>query len=77
MWLPQPVQASFLAHPEGYEARRYCWLSVQKGMLVSFLAPVAALITVTLPTYLESLISSLRGFDFFFFFVEIVELLGH
>jgi hypothetical protein len=36
-----------MVHPRGYEFRRYCWLSIQKGMLVSYLVPVAFLITVS------------------------------
>lgn len=40
------LQLSYMVHPRGYEFRRYCWLSIQKGMLVSYLVPVAFLITV-------------------------------
>ncbi|KAK8760269.1 hypothetical protein V5799_028464, partial [Amblyomma americanum] len=38
------VLLSVLVNPRGYEARRYCWLSIQRGMLLSFIVPISILI---------------------------------
>ncbi|XP_050734701.1 uncharacterized protein LOC127007598 [Eriocheir sinensis] len=38
------VVISYVVNPEGYETRRYCWMSVERGMLVSFIVPVCSLI---------------------------------
>ncbi|KAK8394894.1 hypothetical protein O3P69_005996 [Scylla paramamosain] len=40
------VVVSYVVNPEGYETRRYCWMSVERGMLVSFIVPVCSLILV-------------------------------
>lgn len=40
------VVVSYVVNPEGYETRRYCWMSVERGMLVSFIVPVCTLILV-------------------------------
>ncbi|GLH11819.1 Brain-specific angiogenesis inhibitor 1 [Gryllus bimaculatus] len=36
--------ACYGADPHCYETRRFCWVSVERGMLLSFLLPVGALI---------------------------------
>ncbi|CAN7983724.1 unnamed protein product [Ixodes hexagonus] len=40
------VVLSFVVNPRGYEIRRYCWLSIQRGMLLSFIVPISILILV-------------------------------
>ncbi|XP_029850961.2 adhesion G-protein coupled receptor D1 [Ixodes scapularis] len=40
------VVLSFVVNPRGYEIRRYCWLSIQRGMLLSFIVPISILIVV-------------------------------
>ncbi|XP_042216691.1 adhesion G protein-coupled receptor B1-like [Homarus americanus] len=40
------VVVSYVVNPNGYETRRYCWMSVERGMLVSFIVPVCTLILV-------------------------------
>ncbi|XP_064471630.1 adhesion G protein-coupled receptor L3-like [Ornithodoros turicata] len=40
------VLLSFVVNPRGYEVRRYCWLSIQRGMLLSFIVPISILIVV-------------------------------
>ncbi|XP_069161969.1 uncharacterized protein [Procambarus clarkii] len=40
------VVVSYVVNPGGYETRRYCWMSVERGMLVSFIVPVCSLILV-------------------------------
>lgn len=40
------VTISFTINPRGYETRRYCWLSIQRGMLISFIVPMSLLILI-------------------------------
>jgi len=35
-------------NPHGYETEHYCWMSVARGMLLSYMIPVASLILVGL-----------------------------
>ncbi|XP_046400378.1 uncharacterized protein LOC124166750 [Ischnura elegans] len=45
--LPAPIlYACYNWNSRGYEWRHYCWLSVEGGMVLSFLAPVATLILI-------------------------------
>ncbi|KAJ4436064.1 hypothetical protein ANN_18691, partial [Periplaneta americana] len=40
------VLMCYALNPKGYETHRYCWMSVVRGMLLSYMAPVASLIVV-------------------------------
>ncbi|XP_034244122.1 cadherin EGF LAG seven-pass G-type receptor 3-like isoform X2 [Thrips palmi] len=40
------VSAMYAAQPRSYETHRYCWMAVQRGMLLTFVAPVTLMITV-------------------------------
>uniref|UniRef100_T1ITI7 G-protein coupled receptors family 2 profile 2 domain-containing protein n=1 Tax=Strigamia maritima TaxID=126957 RepID=T1ITI7_STRMM len=40
------VVITFIVNPRGYETRTYCWLSIERGMLLSFIVPVSALIMI-------------------------------
>ncbi len=41
------LQMSYLINPDGYETRHYCWMSIEKGMVISFIVPVFLLIAVS------------------------------
>lgn len=41
------LQFSFLTSSNSYETFEYCWMSVQRGMIVNFMIPISALIVVT------------------------------
>ncbi|XP_054159786.1 adhesion G protein-coupled receptor B3-like [Oppia nitens] len=38
------VLISYYLNPEGYETKRYCWMSIEGGMQYSFIVPVSTLI---------------------------------
>ncbi|KDR13293.1 brain-specific angiogenesis inhibitor 1-like isoform X2 [Zootermopsis nevadensis] len=38
------VLVCYTVNPRGYETRHYCWMSVERGMLLSYMTPVASLI---------------------------------
>ncbi|CAG2104217.1 unnamed protein product [Medioppia subpectinata] len=38
------VLVSYYLNPEGYETKRYCWMSIEGGMQYSFIVPVSVLI---------------------------------
>ncbi|RWS10220.1 hypothetical protein B4U79_13257 [Dinothrombium tinctorium] len=38
------VASSYFLNPVGYEYRRYCWMSIEGGMMYSFIVPVSLLI---------------------------------
>ncbi|XP_047118420.1 cadherin EGF LAG seven-pass G-type receptor 3-like [Schistocerca piceifrons] len=38
------VLGCYLFNPHSYETRRFCWMSVERGMMFSYLVPVASLI---------------------------------
>ncbi|XP_023703884.1 adhesion G-protein coupled receptor D2 isoform X2 [Cryptotermes secundus] len=38
------VTMCYALNPHGYETHRYCWMSVVRGMLLSYMVPVASLI---------------------------------
>lgn len=40
------VVLTFAVNPRGYEIRKYCWLSIERGMLISYIVPIFCLITV-------------------------------
>lgn len=40
------VIISFVVNPRGYETSRYCWLSIHRGMVLSFVVPVTFLIMI-------------------------------
>jgi hypothetical protein len=40
------MQVCYVLNPHGYETHHYCWMSVERGMLLSYMAPVASLILV-------------------------------
>jgi len=40
------VLLSYLSNPTGYDIKRYCWMSVEGGMVFSFIVPVSLLIMV-------------------------------
>ncbi|CAL4107384.1 unnamed protein product, partial [Meganyctiphanes norvegica] len=40
------VVVSYMVNPEGYETHHYCWMSVERGMLISFIVPVCTLIMI-------------------------------
>jgi hypothetical protein len=54
-------QMSYVANPDGYETRHYCWMSIEKGMVVSFIVPVFLLIGVRI-FYSESVFNIDRFF---------------
>ncbi|CAG2054229.1 unnamed protein product [Timema podura] len=37
-------QLCYVVNPRSYETRHYCWMSVERGMLFSYMVPVATLI---------------------------------
>ncbi|XP_052125622.1 uncharacterized protein LOC113211955 [Frankliniella occidentalis] len=39
------VAAMYAAQPRSYETHRYCWMAVQRGMILTFVFPVAVLMT--------------------------------
>uniref|UniRef100_A0A1B6DN44 G-protein coupled receptors family 2 profile 2 domain-containing protein n=1 Tax=Clastoptera arizonana TaxID=38151 RepID=A0A1B6DN44_9HEMI len=51
------VMMCFLLNERGYETRVYCWMSLEKGMLFSFMIPVSVLILMN--TFFA--LSGLRG----------------
>ncbi|KAJ1521122.1 hypothetical protein ONE63_002824 [Megalurothrips usitatus] len=40
------VSAMYIAQPRSYETHRYCWMAVQRGLLLTFVAPVAVLVMI-------------------------------
>ncbi|XP_009465924.1 PREDICTED: EGF-like module-containing mucin-like hormone receptor-like 4 [Nipponia nippon] len=49
------VAISAAIHPGGYGTERYCWLSLEKGFIWSFLGPICAIILVNLLFFLTTL----------------------
>ncbi|XP_075581248.1 putative adhesion G protein-coupled receptor E4P [Pelecanus crispus] len=49
------VAISAAVHPGGYGTKNYCWLSMEKGFIWSFLSPVCVVILVNLLFFLTTL----------------------
>ena len=46
------VFISYILNPQSYESNRYCWISIKKGMIFSFVGPISLILLVSLAYYL-------------------------